>query len=348
MRITSYLTCVLLLIAVLSTNVVAAMNEWSDDFGAYGGDYDDGIVWEDGNIQFQYTDPVGNLDVLCYDNDRSGSFSYWKCWSGGSAELSACKNDYPALQSFCDSGSSCSTIGLTSIHSLPSANLDSADKKTLSVRGFYSCGGNEFTITQNNPYHIINEKRTYCSGASYELQGGYDTNQWVELETISCGAGSTCDATQDETTCSTETCALTNPCRRAPGSSCNHADSSLTNDCLDGLTCSSGTCTGSLTTDLAIVDIIPVQVIPGKDLIKGKKGYVIVNVTNQGNNSAYAHVEAWLNGIPLTLATNSFSTLININDALIPPNNDRLFIFQLNPLNTGSDLLLNASVEVIN
>ncbi len=97
----------------------------------------------------------------------------------------------------------------------------------------------------------------------------------------------------------------------------------------------------------AIVNIIPIQVIPNVPMVEGKSGYVVVNVTNYGTSPAKAYVQAWFNGESLMMERDIFYTFGNWNNHTVDPGQNVWFVFKFNPDVAGDNLTLNASVEEI-
>ncbi|MBS3080802.1 hypothetical protein J4221_04995, partial [Candidatus Pacearchaeota archaeon] len=111
-------------------------------------------------------------------------------------------------------------------------------------------------------------------------------------------------------------------------------------DCINGM-CSGGICGGAgVSTDLAVVDIIPVQVIKDVDLVKGKRGIIRVVVTNYGLNNASGRVNITFDGVQLNVSSGENQT------KSVHPGTNVSFDFDFVPLNTGSRTII-ANVSVV-
>lgn len=80
-------------------------------------------------------------------------------------------------------------------------------------------------------------------------------------------------------------------------------------------------------------------------MVKDKSGYVVVNVTNTGD-AARAYVRAWFNGNQLTFSSDIFENIQNTNNRSIAANSSGLFVFDFTPGTAGTNLIVNATVEV--
>jgi len=84
--------------------------------------------------------------------------------------------------------------------------------------------------------------------------------------------------------------------------------SNMDNDSYDlpgGQVCNNGQCGNSGDTDLMILDIIPIQVLPDVDMVKDKSGFVRVIVFNDGPNDAHATVTVTFDSNQLEPASHS-------------------------------------------
>jgi hypothetical protein len=112
--------------------------------------------------------------------------------------------------------------------------------------------------------------------------------------------------------------------------------------CGTNSTCSGGECRSNGYTDLEIVNIIPIQVIPDVDMVAGKSGYVRVIVRNNGPSNATAYVEAYYNGNSLSLATDLEG---NENNRFIPIYENKTFNFECRFPTSGMNRTIHALVN---
>jgi hypothetical protein len=112
-----------------------------------------------------------------------------------------------------------------------------------------------------------------------------------------------------------------------------------TTNCDAGETCESGQCIDGLSADLEIIDIIPIQVIPNVDMVKGKSGFVRIIAINNGQNHAVGKVTVTFNGSNLEPYNNN-----DINN--MPPTGENVsFDFVFKPDIEGENLVINASIR---
>lgn len=92
-------------------------------------------------------------------------------------------------------------------------------------------------------------------------------------------------------------------------------------------------------TDLEILEIIPIQVVRGVDMVLGKTGLVRVNVKNNGPLDSNATVTITFEGINLT------SWINDTNRKFIVANTNASFDFKFKPTQTGSQIF-TANVSI--
>jgi hypothetical protein len=92
-------------------------------------------------------------------------------------------------------------------------------------------------------------------------------------------------------------------------------------------------------TDLQIVDVIPIQVVPGADMVKGKAGYIRVLVYNDGDIDATATVSVTFDGDPLPLA------LYDVDVKEIKKHTIEVFDFYCRFEDEGQNIPITANVE---
>ena len=330
---------------------LSAKVELSDNY-VQEGSSTDGKLWTSGTLSFKYreTGSEGNADVVCFDYDMAAAFSFDYCYASSSSALSNCKAAHSSLNSFCGpSDTNCETSSLTSWHALSAGYLNVKTQNELGIRAFYQCSGSAPPPDEDDStYHVMDQKRTECTSTAsiFRTEGRTAINTYKNIDDLSCAAGKVCDSEiagdYITTSSSYDFTVNNNPCRTADGESCT-----TDNNCLTSHTCTGGVCTApaNQTTDLAIVNIVTMQVVPNVKMIRGKSGYVVVNVTNKGDSSR-AYVKAWFNGNQLTFSGDVFNNFQNTNNRTIPTNNSGLFVFNFTPASTGTNIVVNATVEV--
>jgi hypothetical protein len=193
----------------------------------------------------------------------------------------------------------------------------SSEYRDQAARVLYDCLFDDSYYTTTLEWILImDQKRSVCVNSTHYAYQGHHSAGWTTyIGPVACAA-----QCYNESTASTSTrgATLGDPC--TPNATGN-------------------------TTDLAIVDIIPIQVIPDVDMVKDKSGYVVVNVTNTGSQ-AKAYVRAGFNGDELPFAGDVFEGLININNRTMENGTNELFVFNFTPSIVGTNLVVNASVEV--
>lgn len=306
---------------LLGFDVIDALDNWDND-DSY---LDDGKIWKD-SYYVKMKTKTADHDVECWQYDYYGGGDYDECYFRDSSAYAACGDDYCTGGVECYTGSS--YIG--SYHYV----VDGVSRryKTASVVMSDNEGSYCSTHYQGSgtfDYFVFDQKRTVCDGsADYEYEGRYGTgaSDWQSYSsTFSCSTGSGCDTAQDEQACSTESCYPPSPCRRLDGYSCT--DSS---ECFTNHSCIGGICGGSnVTVDLAIVNIIPIQVIPGVDMVKDKSGFVRVIVYNNGSNPTYAKVTISITGISADYYTLPIYSTVNSYQ-------NQTFDFEFKPTSIGS------------
>jgi hypothetical protein len=315
-------------------DVIDVLDNWYGD----GSSSDDWKIWED-SYYIKMKTKTSDHDVECWQYDYYETSDYDECYFRDSSAYAACGDDY------CTGGVDCS-IGSSYIGAYHYV-VNGVSRRYKTAYVIMLDAGAYCTVDSGGiqNYYVFDQKRTVCDGsADYEYEGrsGTGVSDWQSYSsTFPCSAGSGCDTAQDEQACSTESCYPPSPCRRLDGYSCTNSSECFTNH-----SCIGGICGGSnQTVDLAIVNIIPIQVIPDVDMVKDKTGYIVVNVSNTGNLVANANVSAWFEGTKLNISTNSFG-FTNDNPRVMDANSSALFIFDFKPWLSGTNKVINASVGV--
>ncbi len=91
--------------------------------------------------------------------------------------------------------------------------------------------------------------------------------------------------------------------------------------------------------DLEILDVIPIQVVPDVDMVKDKSGYVRVVAVNNGPYGEIGNVSVTFN--------NDYLTPVGYSNKTMPVGTNVSFDFYFKPTVVGTDLPINASIEVI-
>lgn len=130
------------------------------------------------------------------------------------------------------------------------------------------------------------------------------------------------------------------------GGACNLTDGNYSTNCKTGFTCFNSECIPEDSTDLEILNMRVIQTVLDVDMIKGKSGYVIINVTNNGPLNATARARAWFDGEELDFSSDTFS-FANINPRMINVAESYLFVFEFKPEDSGTGVTVNATVEVV-
>ncbi|MFC1648960.1 hypothetical protein ACFL1B_05910 [Nanoarchaeota archaeon] len=289
------------------------------------------------------------------------------CVCSGSSERSNCVADANStygssepLVLLCGSGfwDACvSTMG--------TATLDTSVAKRLESPSGYQykdCGTSfsrqaeslYYAPLNNNPA-IIDQRRIQCGGTgqedeiTYKGRAGPHGKVTYGQTSDTCPANHWCDQTAadnnkltDATTefdiDPTDEISSDDICRKKNGESC-----SATIECLTGTMCSGGYCggAGGNTTDLEIINLIPIQVIPGVDMVKDKSGFVRVVVRNNGAIGANGSVVVTFNGVELD-ASDGFGGA----NQVVAANKTVNYTFDFKPTVAGENLIIQANVTV--
>jgi hypothetical protein len=269
--------------------------------------------------QLAYT-ATGTIPNPCSLKDGANS-NYecsWddECWSDNCGE--SVDNDYKYL---------CNSDG-----------ADSYEDQSLAVH--QTCGGTGYSTGWSS-----GESTYYCSiaaGAGYVCDTEHDeqTSTWPSTPSSPCkkNIDQTCSQTTD---CWNDDggnwCNSISQCTNgANGRSCGGSSDCTSNYCCDG-TCAASACIGE--TDLAILEVTPIQVIPHVDMVKGKSGYVRVIVHNYGLFNATALVSVTFDGTPLPLG-NATKLIIN--------GSNETFDFDFIPDVIGNNKIISANITIVN
>ena len=301
-----------------------------DDFSEEGSSTTDGITWINGMLKTYLGEPPYYLDAECYDYvTLEGSVNYTECYYELLAVYESCINYSQSLYGLSDDGYSfysvCAehcpegiclpgyncTTGTEKNHSLATSNVRSY---SVSLVSFIDCdngASNQGYEADESPGYVIDKKRAHCTGTTtFDYQGRYGTDLWVAYKSTSCPSGQTCDSSLDDQEVSTKTGTIPNPCAYG--------------------------------TDLAILEVTPIQVIPNVNMVKGKSGYVRVIVHNYGPLNATGQVNVTFDGSPLTPYDPTNATLFIANGA------NETFDFSFKPDTAGSSKIISANVTIVN
>jgi hypothetical protein len=334
----------------------------NDSYTAYGGN--DGQTWLNGWMNFQCTDCAWR-QVVCYDYNYNGTTIVSdECWATSYSALTACRGIDNDINSLCNRDSSkCHNTGIADVHNYPSTNLNTAHAEKFAGKTYDTCSAGNWTWDFATLF-VIDHLNTSCiDNSNWCVQGAYygsGNTQWTRLQDISCGTGTSCDsAIAGYVTFNKSYNYISSnngshyPCKIADGYACN-----VTADCLTGHSCISGTCGANGSTDLAIVNITPIQTVSNVKLVMGKSGFVVVEVKNNGPNNSTAEVGLTFDGSSLAIthkvipATNqnsiwkndSFVTITNRSTLAV--NETKWFVFDFTPPYYCTNKTLNASVVI--
>jgi hypothetical protein len=282
------------------------------------------VLWAGGTLDFALDDDTepdpATIDAECYDlTGEGGSLGetyYEYCWFPTTSDKTACEEDENLIN--CEDQTECTTSA--TVGAWREDMFDTTETRYREQRvSYFECGSSPVEYqSSTEDMLIMDKKKSVCVDAThYAFQGHYlygVGTHWFSYESGACSGS--CNTSLESGEVTNENTQLTPPCTAANG-----------------------------TVDLAIVDIIPIQVIPNVDMVKDKSGYVVVNVTNYGTTTANGTVHAWFNGDELVLSSHDFA-FSNSNNRLIQPGAGELFVFDFKPGTTGTNLVVNATVEV--
>ncbi|MBR9699828.1 S8 family peptidase [Candidatus Woesearchaeota archaeon] len=225
-----------------------------DDYTNYG-NAGDGVVWVDGDVDFECDECVEDeLQVACYSFDSSDTyvipFEFDKCWGNGTGSIGACSSGDGDLADFCDSNpSDCSDTGVEDSHDYPNSLLDDSTKRYFGVIAFWDCGdaGNEDDDDYDSLY-IIDALNSSClTNSTWRVRGRFNSNFWINVQDLSCDSSEQCDpyragvvVTDESYQYETSDGGANDVCRTKDGFSC-----SVDDDCLTGHFCVGGVCSAT-------------------------------------------------------------------------------------------------------
>lgn len=208
----------------------------------------------------------------------------------------------------------------------------------------YSCSADSNCVSQNCVYGICRATDPYCG--DNHCDAGENIDDANECPSDCCDFDFTSD---DDSICHAE-CSLfgfgtfTSGCDNlAAGTNiCVNSGTKATccgttTYCEAGSQCDGGSCSTVASADLEIIDIIPIQVVTGVDMVKGKSGYVRVVARNNGPQNAVGKVTVTFNGEELTPVGNDWRNMQ-------PDASNYTFDFEFKPDVAGSNLVINASI----
>ncbi|MBS3098775.1 hypothetical protein J4462_01035 [Candidatus Pacearchaeota archaeon] len=238
-----------------------------------------------------------------------------ECDSDGSQDYSVYLNQYD---------NSCGGEGLLDFQSLE------ADSCNSQVGVYYVCdsdltGNDQPLTTEPEDFCRLNEYASCTSNSQcWNDNGGYDCMGSSSKICTTGANGKSCFG-NDDLQCDSGRCDSTCQARLTDGQSCDE-----NSDCINGI-CSGGICGGAgVTTDLAVVDIEAIQIIPNVNLLKGRTGIIRVTVTNYGPEPTNGTVTAKFDGSSLSIASGDTAT------KPIPVNQNVTFLFDFTPSSTGT------------
>ncbi|MDP3698373.1 MAG: hypothetical protein Q8R47_02190 [Nanoarchaeota archaeon] len=212
----------------------------------------------------------------------------------------------------------------------------------------YSCSVNANCLSQNCVHGICRATNPYC-GDNY-CDAGENIDDTNECAQDCCDFDFTSD---DDSICHAE-CSLfglgtfTSGCDNLASGSNICVNTGTVGNCCNAKTyceagsqCDGGSCTAVASADLQIIDIIPIQVVTGVDMVKGKSGFVRVVARNNGPQNAVGRVTVTFNGGALT----PFNPDDGLNN-MPSTGENRTFDFKFKPGVVGDDLAINASISI--
>ncbi len=325
-----------------SVEVLNLIMGYSTSFTHDGNSSTAAIVWLNSALSFDPA-PSGADDAYCLDENHDGVWEFCKYEPGDNADCSAFSSDLSgaarAYYQSCTNPGGVSCAEISNVGNLVSMTTSAIGQFELDMRWYEDCDDSSSARQdgrEEGGYMVIDKKKSQCiSSTQYKLLGRTAASTFTEYTTKSCiTANQTCDYNVDEVENSTET-ADVNPCRTKESFPC-----SQTSQCLTGLACASGTCQND-TTDIQILNVIPIQVIPGVDMVKDKTGYVLVEVFNNGPKDATVLVNVTFDGSQLVIREGQSQSM------LISQGNTVFFNFSFRPAVTGDNKTINANVTII-
>jgi hypothetical protein len=185
--------------------------------------------------------------------------------------------------------------------------------------------------TYNDCSYYSSSTKTACNGDSV------NTYECVDADTrVYCCEGTPVDCSSNEY-CTSGSCST---CSTVCDSSCQSSACYGTDPDCDSNGDPTVQCADNA--DLAILDIIPIQVIPDVDMVKGKSGYVRVIVHNYGPKNATGQVNVTFDGsaLPPYNPLNASNFILNGTNST--------FDFSFYPDSAGSNIVISANVTIIN
>ncbi|MFH1133514.1 MAG: hypothetical protein V1735_03410 [Nanoarchaeota archaeon] len=215
-----------------------------DSYTTYG--YEEGTVWEGGNIQYQCEGPYGGncdtYEVMCVDYYEDYQFD--ECWGRTSTLMNACKNKITEIYDLCSSQSwMCHSSGVSSSHWFDSAVLESAATFGNTMYVFYNC--TTPTARWYSDYqgvNVIDRIRSYTgyNQNRWEVRGRTDSYHYIDEMT--CESGKVRDDSIVGYISYDDDYRYENdyphyPCRLSDGQQCTQGS-----ECLTGHFCACGKC----------------------------------------------------------------------------------------------------------
>ncbi|MHA1873190.1 MAG: hypothetical protein ACTSVB_03655, partial [Candidatus Heimdallarchaeaceae archaeon] len=229
---------------------------------------------------------------------RDWPFGYEKCYFYSSYYKNACDSDSSLItcgsETDCDSG----VVWGTTHDYIDTSSAAAYTGDWAHSSYLVDCGTGSFadywTDDAPDPVYVINKKRFHCLNSTHYTYQGWYGSGWVNY------AGGECSGACDDSGAQNYTSSGDN----------------VPNPCFNS-------------TDLIIVDIIPIQVIPNVDMIQDKSGYIRVIVYNNGSaNDVNAKVTLDIIGISVTYD----NTLTKSIDAY----QNQTFDFSFKPRSAGN------------
>ena len=198
---------------------------FTDNYLGEGSSTNDAVVWEDGVLTYNISNPNSERDAECFDDD--GNDNPERCYHKA-GKLTQCNtfssegvggSDKAKFYERCLNSSSCA-VGVP--HNEP-LTTDSRGQGQVEITDYTDCDNSveqqDFDDSNDPFYYIIDAKRAICdTGASYHYEGRYSSTQWINYKSASCST--TCDTSLDNQIITSSSGTVPNPCT-SPVSTCN-------------------------------------------------------------------------------------------------------------------------------
>ena len=222
----------------------------TDTFTTDGSPNDDGIGFKnDADLSVQLQNPGPNGDAYCIDFGNDGTYElcryndtndYTNCYNYASGLSGEEQAYYQVCPSNPELGYCPQDINLNDIHQGIDTTTITANDSSIML---YTDCDNSASVRSANEYFdsywIIDTRRAVCtSDNTYRMEGRYTTGgaYIIYNNSLTC-TNTRCDYSRDDEITTTNRTTAINPCRLDTGATCT-----ATEQCLNGLNCSSSIC----------------------------------------------------------------------------------------------------------